>query len=108
MKMKVEKNDGQLKIFFDERKKFIRRVRKTGVMDIKRLQVTDSSYIECTICLVNESIGAKEMVFRAWEHKWVPLNSQWLVLRISGTDFFHCWVANSIWLGRAESLITKR
>ena len=34
------------KIFFDGRKEFIRRMRKTGVMDIKRLQVTDSSYIE--------------------------------------------------------------
>ena len=37
-----------------------------------------------------------------------PLNSQWLVLRIGGADFLHCWVANSIWLERAESLITKR
>ena len=36
----------------------------------------------------------------------VPLNSQWLVLRIGGTDFLHCWVANSIWLEGAESLIT--
>ena len=33
---------------------FIRRVWKTRVMDIKRLQVNDSSYIEDTICLVNE------------------------------------------------------
>ena len=37
-----------------------------------------------------------------------PLNSQWLVLRIGGANFLHCWVANSIWLERAESLITKR
>ena len=42
------------KIFFDGRKEFIRRVRKTRVTDIKRLQVNDSSYIEGTICLVNE------------------------------------------------------
>ena len=42
------------KIFFDERKEFIRCVRKTYVMDIKRLQVNDSSYIEGTICLLNE------------------------------------------------------
>ena len=42
------------KIFFDGRRKFIRRVWKTRVMDIKRLQVNDSSYIEGTICLVNE------------------------------------------------------
>ena len=32
-------------------------------MDIKRLQVNDSSYIEGTICLVNEWIGAKGMIF---------------------------------------------
>ena len=38
-------------------------------MDIKRLQVNDSSYIEGTICLVNERIGAKGMVFRAWAHE---------------------------------------
>ena len=38
-------------------------------MDIKRLQVNDSSYIEGTICLVNEWIGAKGMVFRAWAHE---------------------------------------
>ena len=50
------------------------------------------------------------MVFRAWAHEQAPLNSQWLVLRISDADFLHSWVANSIklWLERAESLITKR
>ena len=42
------------KIFFDGRKEFIRRMRKTRVMDINRLQVNDSSYIEGIICLVNE------------------------------------------------------
>ena len=52
-----------------EGRKFIRRVQKTHVMDIKRLQVNDSSYIEGTICLVNECIGAKGMVFRVWAHK---------------------------------------
>ena len=48
------------------------------------------------------------MVFRAWAHKRTPLNSQWLVLRIDGADFLHFWLADSIWLERAESLITKR
>ena len=42
------------KLFFDGRREFIRCVRKTCVMDIKRLQVNDSSYIEGTICLVNK------------------------------------------------------
>ena len=49
-----EKKRRAPKIFFDGRKEFIRHVRKTRVMDIKRLQVNDSSYIEGTICLVNE------------------------------------------------------
>ena len=62
MKMKVEeveleelgKKRRAPKIFFDGRKEFIRRVRKTRLMDIKLLQVNDSSYIEGNICLVNE------------------------------------------------------
>ena len=54
MKMKQRKKRRAPKIFFDGRREFIRRVRKTRVMDIKRLQVNDSSYIEGTICLVNE------------------------------------------------------
>ena len=58
--------------------------------------------------LVNKQIGGMGMAFRAWVHEWAPLNSQWLVLRIGGADFFRCWVANSIWLECAESLITKR
>ena len=32
-----------------------------------------------------------------------PLNSHWLVLRIGGADFLHCWTANSIWLERTDS-----
>ena len=40
-------------------------------------------------------------------HERVPLNSQWLLLRIGGTDFLHCWVTDSISLERAESLITS-
>ena len=49
-----EKKRRAPKIFFDRRKEFIRRVRKTRIMDIKRLQVNNSSYIEGIICLVNE------------------------------------------------------
>ena len=47
------------------------------------------------------------MVFQTWAHKQTPLNSQWLVLKIGGADFFNCWVADSVWLERAESLITN-
>ena len=31
-----------------------------------------------------------------------------VLLRIGGTDFLHFWVTDSIWLERAESLITKQ
>ena len=61
-----------------------------------------------TICLINGQISTEGVVFRAWAHEHAPLNLQWLVLRIDGADLLHCWVANSIWLERAESLITKR
>ena len=36
---------------------------------------------------------------RAWAQEWVPLNSQWLVLKIGGADFLHCWVTDSIYIG---------
>ena len=51
---RIRKKRRAPKIFFDGRKEFIRRVRKARFMDIKLLQVNDSSYIEGTICLVNE------------------------------------------------------
>ena len=108
--MKQEKTAGRLKYFFDGRKEFIRRVQKTRAMDIKRLQVNDSWYIEGTICLVSEWIGAKGMVFQAWGARTGTIKLA--MARYSGlhggADFLHCWVANSIWLERAESLITKR
>ena len=47
------------------------------------------------------------MVFRVRVHERAPLNSQWLVLKMGGADFLHSWIANSIWLECAESLITK-
>ena len=48
-----EKMMGVQNIFVG-RKEFIRCVQKACVVYIKRLQVTDSSYIEGTICLVNK------------------------------------------------------
>ena len=45
------------------------------------------------------------MVFQVWAHEQVRLNLQWLVLRMGGTDFLHCWVTDSIWSECAESLI---
>ena len=71
------------------------------------LKVTINGYNEGTICLVSRLIGGKGMFFRAWTHKRTPLHSHWLILRIGGADFLYCWVANSIWLEHAESMITK-
>ena len=61
-----------------------------------------------TISSLTGLIDGKWMVFRVWAHKQTPLNSQWLVLRIGGAYFFHCWVADSVCLECPESLITKR
>ena len=36
------------------------------------------------------------MVFRVWAHKQAPLSSQWVVLKIDGIEFLHCYVADSI------------
>ena len=96
------------KNIIDGRRPFIRDARKTRAMDINQLQTNDYWYNKGTICLVSGWVSAKGMVFRAWAHERAPLNSQWLVLRIDGADFLHSLVANSIWLKRAESLITKR
>ena len=91
----------------DGRKPFIMPKQKTGENDLHELLGNDCGYNEGTICVVNGCISINRMVFRAWAHERAPLNSQWLVLRIGGTDFLHCWVADSIWLELAESLITK-
>ena len=90
------------------RKPFITPKQKTGENDLHELLGNYCGYSEGTICVVNGCISFKRMVFRAWAHEREPLNSQLLVLRIGGADFLHCWVADSIWLERAESLITKR
>ena len=58
--------------------------------------------------MVSGCISINRMVFRVRAHERAPLNSQWLVLRIGGIDFLHCYDADSIWLELAESLITKR
>ena len=78
------------------RKEFIRRVRKSGVMDIKRLQITDSSYIEGTILFSKRVNRCHGDGFSSVGARTAPLNSHWLVLRIGGADFLHCWAANSI------------
>ena len=82
-------------------------MQRTSENDLYEPRGDDYGYSEGTICLVSGLIVGREMVFRAWAHKRTPLNSQWLVLRIAGADLLHCWVADSIWLERAESLIAK-
>ena len=89
-------------------KPFITPMWRTGENDLHEPRGDDYGYSEGTICLLSGLIGIKGMVFWAWAHERAPLNLQWLVLRIGGADFLHCWVADSICLERAESLITKR
>ena len=85
------------KIFFDGRKEFIRRVWKARAMDIKRLQVKDFWYVNWRYYLFSKWVNrCQGDDFWAWAHERVPLNSQWLVLRIGSAEFLHGWVANSI------------
>ena len=90
------------------RKPFIMPKQKTGENDLHELLGNDCGYSEGTIYVLNGFISIKRMVFWAWAHERAPLNLQWLVLRIGGADFLHCWVADSIWLELAELLITKQ
>ena len=69
-------------------------MRRTSENDLHEPQGDDYGYNEGTIYLVSGLISGKGMVFRAWVHEQVPLKLQWLVLRIGGADFLHCWVAN--------------
>ena len=72
-------------------------MQKTGENVLDKLQVNNYGHNEGTICLVNRRIGIKGWFFmRAWMYKRAPLNSQWLVLRISGAEFLHCWLTDSI------------
>ena len=107
MKVELEKKRHARKNLIHGRKPFIIPKQITSENDLHELLGNDCGYNEGTICVVSRYISVKRMVFRAWVHKQPPLNSQWLVLRIGGADFLHCWVVDSIWLERAEWLITK-
>ena len=90
--MKARKKRLAHKNVIDGRKPFIRRTQRTGKNDLNEHRVNDSGHNEGTICLLKEWMGAKGMVFRVWTHELVPFNLQWLVLRVGGADFLHCWV----------------
>ena len=38
----------------------------------------------------------KRMVWQAWAHELAPLNLHWLVLTNGGTNFYDCWLVDSI------------
>ena len=80
----------------DGRKHFIECLQKTGENDWDKLWVNNSGQNKGSICLVN---GCQGDGIQVWAHEWVLLNSQWVVLRISGADFLHCWVTDSILFG---------
>ena len=108
MKQETRKKQHARKDVIHGRKPFIMSMWRTGENDLHEPQGDDYGYNKGTICLVSRLIRGKAMVFQAWAHKRTPLNLHWLVLRIGGTDFLHCWVADSVWLERAETFITKR
>ena len=84
-------------------------IRKTSGNNLHKLWINDYGYNEGSYYLFSKRVNwCQGMVFREWTYEWVPLNSQWLVFRIGGANFLHCWFADSMWLERAESLITKQ
>ena len=95
------KNDARIKILLMKEALYKAYTKNWG-NDLNKHQIRDSGHNEGAICLLNGSMGAKGMVFRAWAHKKVPFNSHWLVLRIGGTDFLHCWVTDSIYVVRTS------
>ena len=94
IKQRNKKKQRAPKIFFDGRKEFIRCVRKTRAMDIKQLQVNDPSYIEGTTYLFSKRVNrCQGDGFSSVGAQTGAIN---LVLRISGVNFLHCWVTDSI------------
>ena len=92
-----------------ERKPFIRLIQKTSENDLHKLQVNNYGYNEGITYLFSKRVNwCQGNGFLSTVHKQMPLNSQWLALSIGAANFLHCWIANSIWLERAESMITKQ
>ena len=86
-----------LKNNFSERKHFIRRYQRNGWRDFIELQAIDSLLNEGTNTLVrNGRFRLKRIVCRAWAHERAPLNLHWLVLTNGGTNFYNCWLVDSI------------
>ena len=78
----------------DGRKPFITPIPKTGENDLHELQGKDNGYNEGTYYLFSKWVNrCQGDSFSSMGARMAPLNSQWLVLRICGTDFLHCWVA---------------
>ena len=98
MKMKVEeleKNDGRLKYFLMKEE-----VYKAHAENPSHGYQTTSGqqfFIHWRYYLFSKRVNrCQGDGFLAWAHERVPLNLQWLVLRIGGTNFLHCRVTNSI------------
>ena len=65
-------------------------------MDFSELRAIDSLHNEGTNTLGNGWFRLKRMVCRVWAYERVPLNLHWLVLMNGGTDFYDCWLVDSI------------
>ena len=110
MKMKQRRSKRRTcKNVFGGRKLLIRRTQRTGENDLNKLPVNDSGHNEGIYHLFSKRVNwCQGDGYSSVGARTAPLNSQWLVLRIGGTDFLHCWLTDSISLERAKSLITKR
>ena len=86
----------------DTRKPFIRHIQKTSENDLHGLQViVDTMKVFSKWVNWCQGDGFSSMVAQMGAIKLAMAGT------IGGTDFLHCWVADSIWLECPESLITK-
>ena len=69
---------------------------KTAWTDFNELQEIDASPIKGTIYNSSNYFRLKGMIPWVWAHERAPLNSQWLLLKNGGADFYHCWFIDSI------------
>ena len=76
VELELEKKRRAHKSIIHGRKPFIMPKQKTGENDLHELLGNDCGYNEGTICVVNGLISVNRMIFRAWAHERVSLNSQ--------------------------------
>ena len=88
MKVRKQGKTTQCKMFLSQ---FISHIQRSSEEDLNELQINNSGDNECTI-LVNKWMG----FFSSVGTQTGAIKLAILVFRISGADFLHCWVTDSM------------